>query len=428
VISLAFEEGPAMVCEQVLTLISAQLDGELQGRDRELLDIHLAECAACQSVRDDFTRQDQHLRAAFLPRQSSITAVVERTKARIEASSQRRCTVLVVDDEPYILPTLRALLADEFDVLTASSADHAKQVMQSRPVDILLTDQKMPRCTGVQLLEWCRQHSPRTIRLLMTGYSELEDAVEAINRGQVYYYLLKPWRTEDLLTILRNAADKFFLERKHERYLEELWLLNQELERRVAERTHELEEANQLLHQKACAMERMALTDPLTGLFNRLAMDGLAQFELKRHARYPSPLAVGYVDVDHFKRINSDYLLPGGDAVLRGLAKVLSGSVREVDSVGRVGGEEFLVIARETGAEGARVLAERIRSTVEQSHVEYQGKQIGITVSVGFAVAEVGVPAEYDELIHLAASALEYAKRSGRNRCEIVCIPTRKVG
>src|SRR5262249_24537365 len=158
--------------------------------------------------------------------------------------------------------------------------------------------------------------------------------------------------------------------------LRELQMLNRELERRVVERTRELEEANQLLEQRARELERLALTDPLTGLLNRRAMDELARFELKRHARYPSPLAMGYVDVDHFKRVNSDYLLTGGDEVLRGLARMLSACVREVDSVGRVGGEEFLVIARETGADGACTLAERIRASVEQSHVDYQGQQI----------------------------------------------------
>ena len=81
----------------------------------------------------------------------------------------------------------------------------------------MLTDQQMPRRTGVQLLEWVREHSPRTVRLLMTGYAELEDAVEAINRGHVYHYLLKPWRTEDCCQILRNAAEKFTLERKPRR-------------------------------------------------------------------------------------------------------------------------------------------------------------------------------------------------------------------
>ena len=98
----------------------------------------------------------------------------------------------------------------------AGSADEAQALLEERLADILLTNQRMPRRTGVQLLEWVREHVPRTIRLLMTGYSELDDAVEAINRGHVHHYLLKPWRTEDLLQVLRNAADKFLLERKRE--------------------------------------------------------------------------------------------------------------------------------------------------------------------------------------------------------------------
>src|SRR5262245_51782596 len=308
---------------------------------------------------------------------------------------------------------------NEFDVYTAPSADQAQHVLQAQRIDVLLTDQRMPRRTGVELLEWAKQHSPRTIRLLMTGYSELEDAVEAINKGSVYYYLLKLWRTEDLLQVLRNAADKFLLERKREELLERLQELNRELESRVAERTRELEEANQTLAQRARELERLAVTDPLTGLLNRRAMDELARFELKRHARYPSPVALGYVDVDHFKQINTDHLLTGGDAVLKGLSRVLSTTVREVDSLGRVGGEEFLVIARETGLEGAFMLAERIRSAVAATPIEYNGHQIKITVSVGFAVADVGVPAEHDEMLRLAASALDHAKKSGRNRCEV---------
>jgi diguanylate cyclase len=330
-----------------------------------------------------------------------------------------RCSLLVVDDEPYLLPTLKALLSEEFDVRTAGSADEAQALLQERPADLLLTDQRMPRRTGVQLLEWAREHCPQTIRLLMTGFSELEDAVEAINRGQVYHYLMKPWRSEDLLHVLRNAADKFGLERKREQLLQQLQDLNRELERRVTERTRELEEANQLLEQRARELERLALTDPLTGLFNRRAMDELARFELKRHARYPSPLALGFIDVDHFKAVNTRFFLTGGDEVLKGLARVLSATVREVDSVGRVGGEEFLVIARETNAEGAVVLAERIREAVEVSRVCYGGQDIGITVSVGFAVAEVGVPADYQRMSELAAAALAHAKETGRNRCEV---------
>jgi diguanylate cyclase (GGDEF)-like protein len=330
-----------------------------------------------------------------------------------------RCSLLVVDDEPYILPTLAALLANEFEVLTADSAETAQRILSSRPVDIILTDQKMPRRTGVQLLEWVRQNHPDTVRLLMTGYAELEDAVEAINRGHVYYYLLKPWRTEGLLQVLRNAEEKCQLERKRDQLLEELRQLNRDLERRVAERTTELEEANQLLQQRTRELERLALTDPLTGLFNRRAVDELARFELKRHNRYPSALSLGFIDVDHFKRINTDYLLTGGDEVLKGLARILTGSLREVDSVGRVGGEEFLVIARETGEEGATHLAERIRATVADTPIEYREQHIKITVSLGFAVAEAGVPAEYHGMTEVAALALAHAKQRGRNRCEV---------
>jgi diguanylate cyclase len=335
-----------------------------------------------------------------------------------------KCTLLVVDDEHYILTTLAHLLGADFGVLTANSADQAKELFARQPIDIVLSDQKMPRVSGVQLLEWVRENHPTTIRLLMTGFVELEDAIAAINRGQVYHYLLKPWRVEELRQVLRHAAEKFTLERNHEDLLEQLRQLNRDLENRVTERTRELQEANHLLQQRTRELERLALTDPLTGLFNRRATEELARFELKRHARYPSPLTLGYIDVDHFKQVNTDYLLTGGDEVLRHLARILVSALREVDSVGRVGGEEFLVIARETNEEGAYILAERIRSKVELTPIDYQGNAISITVSIGFAVAEVGVPAEYQEMMELAAGALRHAKENGRNRSEIRLLGT----
>ncbi len=413
-----------MACPQVLPLLSAQIDGEIEPGDREQLEIHAAECPDCQAALRDFAELDGKLRAAFAACAPRAGRVVQRVQASLASRGARRCSLLVVDDEEYILPALAKLLSAQYDVATATSAEEAEQILRSRTVDILLTDQRMPRKSGVQLLEWAREHAPRTVRLLMTGYSELDDAVEAINRGHVYYYLLKPWRTEDLLQVLRNAADKFLLEGKRERYLDELWRLNRELERRVAERTRELEEANLLLEQRARELERLAMTDPLTGLLNRRIMDDLARFELKRHARYPSPVALGFIDVDHFKDVNTRFLLTGGDEVLKSLARILASSVREVDSVGRVGGEEFLVIARETNAEGAHVLAERIRATVANTPITYGGQEIRITVSVGFAVAEVGVPAEYQQMTDLAAAALARTKSDGRNRCEVLSLAT----
>jgi diguanylate cyclase (GGDEF)-like protein len=324
--------------------------------------------------------------------------------------------LLVVDDEAYLLPPLSALLANDFEVLTADSVESAQRILAARPIDIILSDQKMPRLTGVQLLEWVRHHSPRTVRLLMTGYAEHEDAVEAINRGQVYYYLLKPWRIEELLQILRNAAEKFQLERRQEDLLEELRQSKLMLENRVAERTSELEDANVQLQRALAEMEKLALTDPLTGLLNRRAIEDIAASELRRHSRYRGHLALGIIDVDRFKQINDTYLYPGGDYVLVQLTRVLSGLLRTVDSIGRIGGEEFLVVAPETTAEGATVLAERIRKAVKDSPFVYNGVPIRVTVSAGFAVAEPDSQADYKRMKLLASETVHEAKEGGRDR------------
>src|SRR5262249_45333473 len=161
----------------------------------------------------------------------------------------------------------------EFDVLTANSAQTAQAMFAQRPVDIVLTDQRMPQMTGVQLLEWVRQCHPRTIRLLMTGYAELADTIDTINRAQAYYYFIKPLRDEELLQVLHNAADKCLLERGWERGLEEQRRLleqqRQDLERLFQERTRELQQTNHLLQQQNRELQTLAKTDPLTELLNR---------------------------------------------------------------------------------------------------------------------------------------------------------------
>jgi diguanylate cyclase (GGDEF)-like protein len=336
-----------------------------------------------------------------------------------------KCSLLVVDDEPYILATLAALLIAEFEVLTADSAEAAKKILEEREVDIILSDQRMPRVSGVELLEWVRGRAPKTVRLLMTGFAELEEAVEAINRGQVFRYIFKPWRAEELLDTLRSAARTFLLERSHEQLLEQLRQMNLELEQRVQERTKQLEEAVHELEQKNKMLEKLALTDPLTALPNRRAMDRLSERELRRRDRYPSPMALGLIDVDHFKKINSDFLLPGGDKVLVDLARVLGASLRGVDFLGRIGGEEFLVIAPETNNEGAEVLAERIRINVEKHAFQYKEHTIPVTVSVGFAVADTETVADYEQMKHIAAAALSEAKVGGRNRCVVQTVVAR---
>jgi diguanylate cyclase len=328
-------------------------------------------------------------------------------------------SLLVVDDDPAILTAISQLIGREFDVRTAGSAEEAQAILAEKHAELLLADQALPGITGVQLLEWARERFPQIIRMLMTGHAQFEDVVDAINCGQVYRYVYKPFRSEDLLQVLRSASRAFQLERSHEDLLEELRQLNLELEGRVDQRTRELQDANHQLQQQNLMLQRLALTDSLTGLPNRRAIDQLIRAELRRRARYPSTLALGIVDVDHFREINSRYLLPAGDQVLASVAKTFVASLRTVDTIGRIGGDEFMVVAPETELAGAAALAERIRVAVEASRYRYKDASISITVSVAFAVTDLHSNVDYEAIKHAAALGLQEAKSTGRNKCVI---------
>jgi diguanylate cyclase len=302
-----------------------------------------------------------------------------------------------VDDEPALAQLARGLLSGDYDLRCAESAEEAQLLLARHDVDIVISDQQLPGLQGIPFLEWCREHSPRTVRILMTGVYSMEEAVEAINSGLAQRFLFKPWRPEQLVALVRHAARTFLLERSHENLLDELRKLNLELEERVADRTRELEHTNRQLEQRNTMLQKMALTDALTGLPNRRAMDRLAKTEVLRRARTPSPLAVALVDADNFKTINTRFLLPGGDHVLVWLGQTLVNSVRTIDTVGRVGGEEFMIVAPD--------------------ETEYHGERIQLTVSVGMVVAEADTLVGFDQMRHAASAALSEAKETGRNRC-----------
>ncbi|MBA4188540.1 MAG: hypothetical protein C0467_11090 [Planctomycetaceae bacterium] len=330
-----------------------------------------------------------------------------------------KCSILLVDDDPGVLSVLTAQLANDFDVSTACTAAQARGMLAKRSVDMVLSDLSLPDEPGTTLLDWVRRTAPRTFRILLTGTARLEDAADAINQTQIHRMVLKPWRGEDLLQSLRAARGTLLSERSSEQLNEDLRRLNQELEKRVADRTQELEAALALIQQKNTILEKMALTDPLTGLPNRRAIDLIARKELLRRARTSSALTVALIDADHFKNINTEFLHPGGDHVLVWLAGVLQGAVRTSDSIGRVGGEEFLVVAPSTDMAGAEKLAERLRTAVESGKTIYNGHEIRITISLGLAVCEADVIAGYDVLRDYAAEAVKQAKDAGRNRAVI---------
>jgi signal transduction histidine kinase len=123
-------------------------------------------------------------------------------------------TVLYVDDDIANLVVLKATCADEFDVITAASGPEGLEILKEREVAVLLVDQRMPGMSGVEVFEIAQQLHPDTIRILITAYSDLTDAISAINRGQIRRYIRKPWEPEELKAILRESIDTYQIRRK----------------------------------------------------------------------------------------------------------------------------------------------------------------------------------------------------------------------
>ena len=163
-----------------------------------------------------------------------------------------------------------------------------------------------------------------------------------------------------------------------------------------------------------------ALQDPLTGLYNRRLLEDRLGSELAGGLRHGRLVSVLMVDIDHFKQVNDGHGHLAGDEVLRMVARTLRATIRKEDFVARFGGEEFVVIARETALDGARLLGERIRHAVERSRCFWQDRELSATVSVGVTVSELParyVPGETElQLLEAADRALYQAKQAGRNR------------
>jgi signal transduction histidine kinase len=143
----------------------------------------------------------------------------------------RRHTLLIVDDEPDVVSSVKDLLRLDYKVLGATRAAEGIKLLDQEPVHVIMTDQRMPEMTGVELLEEARKKQPDAMRLLFTGYADVRAVVDAINRGNVYRYITKPWDPEELMAIIREACDRYDLVTERKRLLSELTAKNAELER-----------------------------------------------------------------------------------------------------------------------------------------------------------------------------------------------------
>ncbi len=302
--------------------------------------------------------------------------------------------ILVADDEPVNLALIKRRLEwEEYRVETAEDGGQAVEAARRALPDLIILDVMMPVLDGLQACRLLKE-DPATRDIPVIFLSALDDTdtkVSGLALG-ANDYVSKPFSSEELLARVRVA-----IRMKRERD-------------RLRQRAEEL-------RRSAEAASEMSMTDALTGLLNRYGLQRALQREHSEARRYARPLSCLLLDIDFFKAVNDTYGHAAGDTALVQAARALTESVRGSDVVCRYGGEEFLVLAPETGAEGAHALAEKIRLAFSSRLFGDGDRVFPLTLSVG--VAQLGDTESGNDLIARADEALYHAKQSGRDRVEV---------
>ncbi|HWS85570.1 MAG TPA: diguanylate cyclase [Pyrinomonadaceae bacterium] len=316
-----------------------------------------------------------------------------RDEPAADARAGSRPVILVADDEPVNLALIRRRLEwEHYRVEVAEDGGQAVEAARRVLPDLILLDVMMPVMDGLQACRLLKE-DPATRDIPVIFLSALDDTdtkVRGLSLG-ANDYVSKPFRVEELLARV-SVAIRLKLERD-----------------RLRQRAEEL-------RRSAEAASEMSMTDALTGLLNRYGLHRALQRELSEARRYSRPLSCLLIDIDFFKAVNDTYGHAAGDTALRQAARVIADSVRGSDVVCRYGGEEFLVLAPETGLEGARALAEKIRQSFSARLFGDAGRVFPLTLSAG--VAQLGDAESGNDMIARADDALYHAKQTGRDRVE----------
>ena len=198
-------------------------------------------------------------------------------------------------------------------------------------------------------------------------------------------------------------------------YLEMIDAAREELINLSTDFMHKLLEQKRLIE----SLREETIRDALTNLFNYQRFQESLEKEVYRAKRYNFQLSVILADIDYFKAVNDTYGHLAGDYSLKKIAECLKDSLRGSDSAARYGGEEFAFILPETDPDGAFIVAERLRKDIDSMRIDYEGKNISITMSFGIASFDPANDTSKTDLIKKADHALYQAKKAGRNKCRL---------
>jgi diguanylate cyclase (GGDEF)-like protein len=290
--------------------------------------------------------------------------------------------ILIVDDDKNVRNTMNEyVIAAGYSSRAVSCAEEALDLLESNTFQVVITDIILPAMGGLELTKTIKKDNDSDV-IVMTGYSDDYSYEEAINIG-ASDFVIKPVRLEELMLRLRRVLKERQLTKERTRMMEKL--------------------------------QRLAITDGLTKLYNSRSFYSQLELEVDRFNRYGHPLALLLLDIDYFKKYNDAYGHLEGDKVLVRFSQIIKSCLRANDSAYRYGGEEFTVILPETGAEEALTVAQRIRANLEEEVFSPEnGGNVTVTISIG--VTEYHAKEELATFIQRADKAMYHSKQNGRNR------------
>jgi two-component system cell cycle response regulator len=314
-----------------------------------------------------------------------------RDSSANEVPSIRRGLVLVVDDDDATRKLIMTWLQRaDLPCAEAASGEQALDVVNQNPMsfDAILLDVMMPGIDGYEVVKRLKASSataPIPVLLLTAHANSDADVIRAVEYGAVDH-LSKPFSGPVLVAKLRAVCERARGDKK--------------------------------VRLKLAFAEQHATIDALTKLFNRRAFERRLKEECAYAKRHMSPLACAVVDLDHFKSVNDTYGHEAGDRVLEHLAETMRFILRQEDVPCRIGGEEFVVLLRETRIDDAVLVMKRLQSALKARPVELGGQEKKITFSCGVAAADHTNAFSCEGMVQRADDALYSAKRNGRDRVE----------
>ena len=298
--------------------------------------------------------------------------------------------ILIAEDDPISRRLLEVFLNRwGYDVAVAASGTEALDLLdQVDAPRLAVLDWMMPGLEGVQVCRKIRERKdrPYVYILLLSARAQKEDLLLGLESG-ADDYLTKPFDAPELRARLH-----------------------------VGQRILQLQDG---LMAAGAELLFRATHDSLTGISNRGVILDILRREYSRQVREGGSFGIVLLDVDHFKSVNDTYGHLCGDTVLQEVVRRVTSTVRAYDTVGRYGGEEFLIVAPSSGAEGILRLSERVRLAIEATPIKTDAGEISVTVSLGLAVSSEAAPLDPELMLSTADEALYRAKADGRNRSEM---------